>query len=734
MRHTESLNGRWHYTPLAKVTIAQDARWKTVTNDLPPPADIDIPAHWECNGLQPFAGTVRFERTFIVPSLKQRESLWLLCRGIDYFATLSINGQVVASHEGYFQHWELDITAYLHDGENSIALDVTCPQEEPGDVWPHRKRMIKGILSHWDCRPGSWDIKTGQDIHSGGIWNDVLLEVRPETYIKQVRTQTLLTPPEELLAQDLFEHHVVSSTDYVARLLVTTEVVMPQSRQHDGPLQLEIHVGEHVAHTSIEPTNVSSSTVETLLTIPEPRLWWTWDQGEPYLYDFSVSLRQNDQLLDQYESQVGLREIALDPVSGAWTLNKRRIFVRGTNIVPTLWLGEYDKSRIAQDVALLKQANVNGVRMCVHVNREELYTALDRAGILVWQDFALQWGYQQTSEFIAEAVRQMKDMVRQLRHHPCIALWCCQNESSQFNQEILDPILAQAAREEDSSRYVRPTSELQEHLYHGWYFGQMSNYRQAPTSPIISEFGAQALPSVAEMQQMIGTAWPPDWQRMGYHDFQYEQTFHVAHIPTGENWNAFVAASQQYQAQLLKLAIERFRRAKYHPVGSLFQFMFMDCWPSITWSVVSYDRRPKEGYAALRDAYQPVLVGTTLERDTWTVYDASSGFVHILRPTIVPWVVNDNHIAYPDARVTISLFDPTLQQEFALGSASCHIAEDSVVTLPPVELQIPSSLTSGSYIVQLQLEHAEGVLSRNSYPVEVQVITSNVRNRENVGA
>ena len=62
---------------------------------------------------------------------------------------------------------------------------------------------------------------------------------------------------------------------------------------------------------------------------------------------------------------------------------------------------------IERDIALLKDAHVNGV----HINRQELYDALDRAGILVWQEFALQWGYQQTDAFIAEAIRQVKDMV-----------------------------------------------------------------------------------------------------------------------------------------------------------------------------------------------------------------------------------------------------------------------------------------------------------------------------------
>ena len=132
---------------------------------------------------------------------------------------------------------------------------------------------------------------------------------------------------------------------------------------------------------------------------------------------------------------------------------------------------------------------------------------------------------------------------------------------------------------------------------------------------------------------------------MAYHDFQYDQTFNVAQIPLGNSWQEFVSSSQQYQADLLKLALERFRRAKYQPVGSLFQFMFMDCWPSVTWSVVSYERRPKRGYSALQLAYQPVLVGAIVPRAIWT------SSAHLNREEIVafitPWIVNDRRF---DAR------------------------------------------------------------------------------------
>jgi beta-mannosidase len=716
MRRRESLLGDWSYTPLARVTITEGGEWKIDTAQLPSSGTMTLPAHWERSGLPDFAGTVRFERTFPAPLVEMQESLWLICRGIDYLAKVFLNGRLVGSHEGYFQTWEIEVTDALHPGENIIAIEVTCPREEPGTVWPNQKRMIKGILSHWDCRPGSWDRATGQNVHSGGIWGDVFWEIRPADFIQRVQTQTRLTPPAHLLSQNLFGHNPVDDAEYEARVQVTTELNLKSYAQTGESMWLEVRIGEASARTPIDAGILRSTTVETLLTIARPRLWWTWDQGEPFLYSCTVSLWKGEQMVDQHEHLIGLREIRLNLQNGEWTLNRRRLFVRGTNIVPTLWLGEYDQSRIEQDIALLLQAHVNGVRMCVHVNREEFYDALDRAGILVWQDFALQWGYQQTDSFIAETIRQAKDMVRQFHHHPSIALWCCQNESSQYNHDVLDPLLAQAVCEEDASRYVRPTSELQEHLYSGWYAGHVRDYEQQPTSPIISEFGAQALPAVEEMRAMVGAAWPPDWPKMAYHDFQYDQTFHVAQISMGNNWEEFVASSQQYQADLLKLALERFRRAKYRPVGSIFQFMFMDCWPAVTWSVLSYERRPKAGYYVLRAAYQPVLVGALMWRTIWSPFVPVSERFFV---SITPWIVNDFPRAYADTTLDVLLSSPGAPPDIQLCTTTCAIAADSNQTLEPIAFEIPQTVPDGAYTLRLQLHHQEEKLSENSYAIQI---------------
>jgi hypothetical protein len=81
---------------------------------------------------------------------------------------------------------------------------------------------------------------------------------------------------------------------------------------------------------------------------------------------------------------------------------------------------------LARDVELAREAGLDLLRIHGHVTRPELYEAADRLGMLVWQDFPLQWGYARSVR--RPAVRQAAAMVDVLAHHPSIVLWCGHNE------------------------------------------------------------------------------------------------------------------------------------------------------------------------------------------------------------------------------------------------------------------------------------------------------------------
>ncbi len=591
MRKVVSLNGKWKFTRLAESTLEK----QSVPVGNPKSRTIQVPANWYLQG-ENFAGEALYEREFKAPELRQGQAAFLRFKGADYFLKAELNGRLLGRHEGYFQSFEFKATHALQK-KNKLKVWVESPKEN-SKVWPHEKHLIKGIFNHHDARPGSWDQEHGQDLNTGGLWNGVELLIVDHLFLERCQvTPALLSNRQAVvnLKLDLVNAGEPGSygvevdfrgVGFPGRWTVRKNVRLPRGRT-------EVRLSQK---------------------FPKPRLWWTWDQGEPSLYRASILLRRSKdrRVVERGETRFGIREIR---VSKKWEffLNGRKFFPRGTNIIPTQWLSEYTRDRANRDVKMMKQAGLNAVRVHAHVNREEFYSSCDEAGLFVWQDFALQWSYERTKAFTRNACRQIREMVRQLYNHPSLLVWCCHNEPS-VNRHELDPVLARAVKKEDMSRHVDTASDFLYHPYPGWYWEDTVLRDVTPgavgaDAPFYSEFGAQALPGVKTLRKMFKPRelWPPDFKKWAFHDFQYFQTFNVARIQMGKSIGEFVKNSQDYQAHLVKEYIQSIRLKKYQPMNGYFHFMFVDCWPAITWSVVDYFRNPKEGYRALQEASQPLL-------------------------------------------------------------------------------------------------------------------------------
>jgi beta-mannosidase len=667
-----SLNGMWEALPASNASHGVDQL----------PADgwraMPVPSNWHLAGLPNHLGTVWYRRRF---GPVEGERLWLVFAGVDYQAEVYLNGVRLGAHEGYFQPFRFEVTGLLQR-ENDLLVRVDSPKEEPG-VWPDQKRLLKGIFGHHDARPGAWDLERGQDGNTGGIWNEVFLEVTGATAIQRVKVSPFLQP------------------DGGARLVVRVIT--------DGPAaEMTAILRDPDGRVIGSQTRIVRQEGTYLFHVTEPRLWWTWDLGEQPLYTLTVG---------DHTVTFGIRDVKIDGEK-RWWLNGRPFFPRGTNIIPTQWLSEYHADMIGQDVALMRGANLNAVRIHAHVNRDELYTALDRAGILVWQDFALQWSYEESEDLFSRACHQVREMVRLLENHPCVAVWCCHNEPS-VNRHTLDPILAAAVREEDATRPVMEASDFTEHAYPGWYLGETAGFEALPAKPFVNEYGAQALPCREMLEEMFtpGQLWPPDWEAWKYHDFQYDETFHVAGVALGNSLDEFIANSQRYQYDLIKRATELYRRAKWQPMTGVFQFMLTDCWPAITWSVVDYRRRPKLGYEALRLAMQPVLVSLVLARRKVAPTRAYLDEV---------WIVNDLAEGFAGAEVRIALLDgagKVLDED----RFTVEIAPDSCRPVAGRGLRhdrwlVPAGTGEGRYLVQAEVYHGGKLLSHNREEVEVVTV------------
>jgi beta-mannosidase len=717
-----SLAGDWRYLPhdgpaeLADPAVA-DADWPSMR--LPSnwflkgsttyPVDADLKplprgelGNWDDYGkAQPergldYAGYMWFRRGFDVQPRSGRPVV-LRFDSVDYFADVYVNGKLAGSHEGSFQPFELDVTALVKPGGNVVAVRVGAPalpydwHELYSMSWPKRQAFVKGIFGYHDTRPGGTS-ERGQERGTGGIIGDVTLRSSPGVDI--IRTEVAPLEVSEAKATLRIDYVLHNWTGREQRGVVEGAIALKGSTAAVDRFSLPV---------TVKP---GEQRLQTTRTIVKPQLWWSWDYGTPYLYELRSTLGGG--LSGEARDTFGIRSIRRDD-QWVWYLNGRRIFPRGSNYISTQWLSQADRAWYQRDLTLIKAANLNSVRAHAHLERPEFYELADEMGLMVWQDFPLQWGYTDALAFHRSAIAQARDMVGLFFNHPSIIVWCMQNEaphamtwmkrkSPAQNQALGDALVAEARRLDPSRVHHRDSGTGDGHPYPGWYSGKAAEFAGVPGKPFITEYGAQALPGLETLRSMFpaDVLWPDtpeDWKTWTFHNFQRRETFELARVPMGSSIDEFVRHSQNYQGALLKYATESYRRAKWSGVTGLYQFMFVDDWPSVTWSVVDYYRRPKRGYGTLKAAMQPVL--PSIE---YTIDDPSRD--------IVLWVVNDRHQPFTGARL-----------RWRLGgredSATMNVPSDGSQRVRSIGSG--RAIAAGTDVLEVWLEDEHGaVLGRNT--------------------
>ena len=708
-----SLSGIWQFT--SDAASAASPLKLLPTENLPAKLqqqqwqEINVPANWFLQG-QDLHGAAWYQRHFFVaPDLKDKV-VKLVFEGVDYAADVWLNGRYLGFHEGYFQPFSFQVSDQLRLGkDNTLTVRVNSPQEDPGPDWSLNKRLIKGIFSHHDTRPGGAWSERGQEQNTGGIWAPVYLQVSEKVTIEAVKVTSHVKIDEDtaIAAVDV----TIASPNDTPQLVKIQFHLEPEN--FSGESGEEIQVSRQ-----LQP---GDNHFTLYLNQSHPKLWQPWDQGDPNLYQLNLSVVQADHVLDHKKSVFGFRSITFDPEAQVWRLNGQRLFLRGTNYIASQWLSEMTPEKYQADVDLMKRANINAVRVHAHIEGQDFYDLCDRAGLLVWQDFPLQWGYTEKLEFVAETVRQGTDMINLLYNHPAIFAWSLHNEPPwdadwmQYKYKTYDPeqnkdlddLLFAKLKGVDSTRYLHKASVVSEHPWWGWYSHTLEKYAEPTEEPLITEFGAQALPNLRSLKRLFTDAelWPDtdaEWEKWKYHNFQPHETFNIAQVSMGKTPEAFVENTQRYQSELIQFAAEAYRRQRYQPVAAIFQFMFVENWPSINWGIVDYWRNPKSGYEALQRAYQPVLPSIAADKIDWSPQEPIN---------LALWVINDRWTDFLSAnlRYTLKQGAETLESDsFTLDIAADSLAKVKAITYP--------SLTIGDYALEVDLldQHSQPI-AHNQY-------------------
>jgi len=685
---------------------------------------IRVPSNWFTEG-HDLSGSVWFRHRFEAPALFQDRTNRLFFEGVDYTADVWLNGEHLGFNEGYFMPFSFDVSKTLaYGGENVLVVRVTSPLETPS-AWSLRKRLIKGIFSHHDTRPGGAWSERGQEQNTGGIWASVYLRSSIGLQLEEPRVTPIVTDPlatvEPVAARAEVEVTLIKPG--IDTLVTDLDVtIVPYASAPDA---------EPCEATSKRVTLSGSGSKTAVFSVdcPEVYRWWTWDHGSPRLYRATVTARSGNEVLDQRETSFGFRTVNFDETTETLYLNGRPFFARGTNYIATQWLSEMTTARYARDLSMMRDANINAVRVHAHVAAKEFYQQSDRAGLLVWQDFPLQWGYEETETFAREAERQAEEMVNHLYNHPSIAVWSAHNEPpwdadwmkfkypdyAPGQNDLLDERLQQTLLTADETRYSRKCSSTVEHPWLGWYSGHWLDYAKPTKQPLITEFGAQSLPRIESLRKIFteDEIWPDtdaEWRKWDYHNFQRHETFEVAGVEQGSTIEEWIESSQSYQTDITTLAAESYRRQKYEPVTGIYQFMFVEDWPSLNWGIVDYWRHTKPAYEALRRAYQPVLPSIAWDKKIWP--DSAPVDLEI-------WIVNDLHRALGRLQLTWTLLD--------LGSGAA-VASSSLSTTAPTDsskkiLSLSKRLASGDYRFDVRLRSDDGEIdASNTYTFAVRPI------------
>lgn len=575
-------------------------------------AEVPVPGHWRsAPELDGSDGPVLYRTAFHLDPPAPGRRRFVTLDGVFYQADVWLDGAYLGDPEGYFEPHTFDITALSRLAtDHVLAVEVAC--HRPSDL--RAKRAVTGIFQHWDSSDPAWN--------PGGIWRPVRIETTGAVRIDRVRV--LCRDANDARAHLRLHGRLDSDDSRSACVRTTVDGVVLAEQDH--------------------PLARGVNEVDWTLDVENPPLWWPWALGDQPLVDVRIEVLVDGELSDERTLRTGLREVGMQ--DWTFTVNGERLFAKGANVGPTrLALGEAPASELRRDVELAKEAGLDLIRVHGHITRPELYAAADELGMLVWQDFPLQWGYARSVR--KQAVRQATEAVNALGHHPSIVVWCAHNEPMRqvarldegatassvvgrmvaqqlptWNKTVLDRWVKRAFEHADDTRptiahsgvlpHVPQLDGTDVHLSLGWRHGDERDLPGlAATVPrlvrFVGSFGAQAVPSTVDF--MRPEMWPAlDWELLA--ERHSMQTAVFAHrVPPGDyaTFEEWREASQRYQADVVKHHVETLRRLKYRPTGGFCVYLLADAAPGVTWSLLDHRRVPKLAYHALAEACRPVI-------------------------------------------------------------------------------------------------------------------------------
>src|SRR5258706_4098464 len=457
---------------------------------------IAVPASWndQFDDGRDFLGPAWYQTSFDLPWSWDEKRIVLRFGSVNYLAEVWLNGQSLGSHEGGHLPFEFDATSLVKQSGNllivrvdgRLAFDHVPPGNVTGDA-------ADFFASH----AGNFPQAQFDFFPYCGIQRPVMLYATSQNYLRDITVDTQFK-------------------DVLGKIHVRVE------RVGEASGLTRFHLLGY-GHHSIHEVPLSNESVEVDIDVLSVTLW---SPKNPNLYDLSVELVQNGNVIDAYTLKVGVRTIKI--VGDQLLLNDEPIYLNGFGRhedFPVVGRG-YLPALIVKDYALMQWIGANSFRTSHYPYSEQMLDLADQLGILVIDETpAVGLHFREDGLVKRSALCQqyVREMITRDKNHPSVIMWSVANEphSTPPHTRPFFEELYHEAKTLDSARPVTLVSFLGAdeeafafydliclNRYLGWYVGpgkldealstlsvELDSLHEKFNKPILlAEFVADAIP------------------------------------------------------------------------------------------------------------------------------------------------------------------------------------------------------------------------------------------------
>ncbi len=457
---------------------------------------IAVPASWndQFEDGRDFLGPAWYQVQFDLPWGWNENRMILRFGSVNYLADVWLNGNSLGSHEGGHLPFEFDMTSFAKPSKNRLVVRVdgrlAFDHVPPGNVTGDPADFF---ASH----AGNYPQAQFDFFPYCGIHRPVLIYATSWDYFRDI---TLTTEFEGRLGRIHVNAEKVGETSVRARF----------------------YLSGHGYQTTCE-VPFAGSSLNATIDIPDVALW---SPERPNLYDLSVELVQNGNVIDSYSLRVGVRTIKI--AGNQLLLNDEPVYLNGFGRhedFPVVGRG-YLPALIVKDYALMQWIGANSFRTSHYPYSEQMLDLADRLGFLVIDEtpaVGLYFREDGLEKRNALCRRYLHEMIQRDKNHPSVIMWSLANEphSTAPHARPFFEGLYQQAKELNSTRPVTLVSFLGAdeeafefcdlvclNRYLGWYVGggkleetlsmlsiELDAIHEKFNKPILLiEFGADAIP------------------------------------------------------------------------------------------------------------------------------------------------------------------------------------------------------------------------------------------------